>query len=372
MSVPFRGTVGTHRVRLLSATAIVGLLVPLTADARPRSSVEAHAGGTVRVAFLQGEQLALVSRRGATPSDAVKVLIAGPTAGERARGFRTYVAAAARLRRMSVVGSLATVDMNRAFVPASTERRAAGLAQLVRTLTGLDGITRVQILVDGAPPVGLVPGVSLAHPITLRLLETPNIPVPVPPQLRLPAPDAATKSLQSQLIDLGYLVRGDDDGRFGPATQDALLTFQKWERLDRTGTLDAKTKARLVTATRPAPASLGQRGKRAEILLDRQVALLIQDNRVVRAISVSTGKPSTPTPPGDYQVYAKIPRWWSTPFREWLPWALPFVGGIAFHEFQVVPTYPASHGCVRQRYTVARWTYAFAQVGMRVKVIARS
>jgi lipoprotein-anchoring transpeptidase ErfK/SrfK len=93
---------------------------------------------------------------------------------------------------------------------------------------------------------------------------------------------------------------------------------------------------------------------------------------VVRAISVSTGKPSTPTPPGDYRVYAKIERWWSTPFREWLPGALPFVGGIAFHEFQVVPTYPASHGCVRQLPTVAQWTYGFAYVGMPVKVIASS
>ena len=60
------------------------------------------------------------------------------------------------------------------------------------------------------------------------------------------------------------------------------------------------------------------------------------------------------------------------PFREWLPWALPFVGGIAFHEFLVVPPYPASHGCVRQSYTVARWTYNFAGVGMPVRVLAKS
>jgi hypothetical protein len=56
-----------------------------------------------------------------------------------------------------------------------------------------------------------------------------------------------------------------------------------------------------------------------------------------RTIAVSTGKPSTPTPPGNYRVDAKIRRWWSTPFREWLPYALPFVGGIAFHEFLDVP-----------------------------------
>ena len=92
----------------------------------------------------------------------------------------------------------------------------------------------------------------------------------------------------------------------------------------------------------------------------------------MRTIPVSTGKPATPTPPGDYRVYAKIPRWWSTPFREWLPWALPFVGGIAFHELQDVPVFPASHGCVRQSFTVAKWTYDFASVGMPVKVIAKS
>jgi L,D-transpeptidase catalytic domain len=79
----------------------------------------------------------------------------------------------------------------------------------------------------------------------------------------------------------------------------------------------------------PTPITRGGSEKRAEVLLDRQVALLIVGNKVVRTIAVSTGKPSTPTPPGSYRVYAKIRRWWSTPFREWLPWALPFVGGIA-------------------------------------------
>ena len=187
----------------------------------------AHAAGSVQVAFLQGEQLSVVSRSGATPAQAVHALLAGPTAAERKRGFRTYLAAGTKLHRLGVSGSLATVDLNQAFAAGTTERRAARLAQLVRTLTGLDGITRVQVLVNGSPPLGLVEGVSLARPITLRLLETPNVPVPVPPQPRLPAPDAATQTLQQQLIDLGYLLPGDDDGRFGPATSDALLTFQK-------------------------------------------------------------------------------------------------------------------------------------------------
>lgn len=93
---------------------------------------------------------------------------------------------------------------------------------------------------------------------------------------------------------------------------------------------------------------------------------------MVFAIAVSTGKPFTPTPPGHYRVYAKIPRWWSTPFREWLPWAVPFVGGIAFHEYLSVPAYAASHGCVRQLPAVARMTYEFAEIGMPVDVVGRT
>jgi hypothetical protein len=313
-----------------------------------------------------------VARSGKTPRDAVHALIAGPTVAERARGFRTYYAARTKLRRLHVAGPLATVDFNGAFASGSDEQRAARVGQLLRTLTGLHGITRVQLLVGGARPLGLVKGISLGSPITLRLLQRPNIPVPVPPQLRLPPPDPATKRLQNRLIKLGYLVSGDADGRFGPETSDAILAFQKWERLTRTGVVNSTTRSRLATAVRPTPVSRAALGKRAEILLRRQVTLLITDNHVVRAISVSTGKPSTPTPPGSYSVYAKIPRWWSTPFREWLPWALPFVGGIAFHQFPVVPAYPASHGCVRQLPTVAQWTYRFAYVGMPVKVIAGS
>ena len=314
-----------------------------------------------------------VTRPGATPLDAVRQLIAGPTRAERDRGFRTYVPADTRVRSVTVANGLATVDLTDPFAngpdPASMLAR---LSELVHTLTGLDGTKKVQLLIDGAATAGMFPGVSTSNPITLGFLETPNVPVAKQPQARLPAPDPAVKATQRRLIALGYLVAGDDDGRFGPATQNAILAFQKWERLDRTGLLDSPTKSRLATAGRPSPRTHGGAGKRAEILLDRQVALLISNDKVVRTIAVSSGKPSTPTPPGDYRVYAKIPRWWSVPFREWLPYALPFVGGIAFHEFADVPAYPASHGCVRQSSTVAPWTYGFAYVGMPVKVIATS
>jgi lipoprotein-anchoring transpeptidase ErfK/SrfK len=353
--------------RLTLLLALAGALVAVApSGAAPTSPL-------VSVYFLQGEQLAHVTRPGATAADAVRQLIAGPTRVERRRGFRTYVPAGTPVHGVTVANGLATVDLGNAFVSGgNAESLLARLSELVRTLTGVQGTTSVQLLIDGAPVSGVFPGIATSGPVTFHTLQTPNVAVPQPPQERLPAPEPAVKTLQQQLITLGYLVRGDDDGRFGPTTQNGILAFQKWSGLDRTGLLDPRTKAQLATASRPVPITKGASGKRAEILLDRQVALLIYNNKVVRTIPVSTGKPSTPTPPGDYHVYAKIPRWWSTPFREWLPWALPFVGGIAFHEFGDVPVFAASHGCVRQSFTVARWTYNFAYVGMPVKVIAKS
>jgi peptidoglycan hydrolase-like protein with peptidoglycan-binding domain len=356
-----------HRLLILGPAAV------LAAATVAAMAATASATARVPVYFLRGEQLAPVSRQGATPSDAVRQLLAGPTPAEIALGFRTYVPRGSRVLGVKVANDLVTIDLSREFVSGrDSESMLARLSELVRTVTGRHGVTQVQLLVEGSAVDGVFPGVPTKQPITFDYLRTPNVPVPTPPALKLPAPDARVKALQRELIDLGYLVKGDDDGRLGPTTANAILAFQKWERLDRTGSIDAETSARIETAARPQPLSSGGTGRRAEILLDRQVALLINHNAVVRAIAVSTGKPSTPTPPGDYRVYAKIQRWWSTPFREWLPWALPFVGGIAFHEFGVVPVYAASHGCVRQSPTVARWTYNFASVGMPVKVIAKS
>jgi hypothetical protein len=44
---------------------------------------------TVSIYFVQGEQLAPITRSGATAVDAVRRLIAGPTRAERDHGFRT-------------------------------------------------------------------------------------------------------------------------------------------------------------------------------------------------------------------------------------------------------------------------------------------
>jgi lipoprotein-anchoring transpeptidase ErfK/SrfK len=327
----------------------------------------------VHVYFLQGEQLVAVTRPGTSTAGAVRQLLAGPRSAEAARGVRTYVPHGTALRRISVTGGVATVDVTSRFTAAApADRLFARLAQLVRTVTGSHKGLQVQLLVEGKKVSGVFPGVPTEAPITFRYLQTPNKPVPPPPREKGVPVDPAVRLVQRRLIDLHYLPAGSADGRLGPVTLEAVLAFQKWERLPRTGVIDAKTRARLPAASQPAPSLHASTARRIEVLLDRQVALLVENGAVKSAIAVSTGKPSTPTPPGHYRVYAKIPRWWSTPFREWLPWAVPFVGGIAFHQYLTVPAYAASHGCVRQVPAVARITYDFADVGMAVDVLART
>jgi lipoprotein-anchoring transpeptidase ErfK/SrfK len=346
--------------------ALTGVLVAGAATAAPAR--------TFYVYLLRGEQLAAVPREGSSPADAVRKLVAGPTTAERKRSFRTYIPSGTRLNALTVAEGVATVDLSARFISGKdVDSLQARLAQVVRTVSVATGVTQVQLLIDGTKVSGVFPGIPTEQPITFGLLQTPNRPVPKsPPRRGRGRPDPRVKQAQQQLIVLGYLPPSTADGRLGPVTGEAVLAFQKWERLNRTGVLDAATRTRLNVAERPTPVSSGGSGKRAEVLIDRQVALLIRDNAVFRTIAVSSGKPSTPTPPGNYRVYAKIERWWSVPFREWLPWAVPFVGGIAFHQFGVVPTYPASHGCVRQDFSVARMTYDFADVGMPVRVLARS
>jgi hypothetical protein len=174
-------------------------------------------------------------------------------------------------------------------------------------------------------------------------------------------------------VELGYLPRGSVDGLFGPQTWYAVVAFQKWEGLERDGIVGPRTTAALRKARRPVPRThVRGRATRVEVLLDRQLALVVRRNRVLRTLHVSTGVEGFETPPGSYRVFRKKRRSWSVPYKVWLPWASYFVGGVAFHRSSDVRVVPASHGCVRLTRHDARWLYERTPVGTRVRVLARS
>jgi peptidoglycan hydrolase-like protein with peptidoglycan-binding domain len=322
----------------------------------------AHAQHTVRVHFLQGEQTVVVERPGSTPADALGALLAGPTPEEQGRRIVSELPAGLPLLGLEVTSGVATVDFGRAFGAGDPASVSARSAQVVLTLTGFPGVREVRLFVEGAELAVLTRADVLAPP--------PPRPAAAPALPRM-AGSMTVLQVQRRLVGLGYLPTGAATDRFDQRTRTAVIAFQKWERLVRDGIPGPVTQAALLVAKRPKPRTVGP-GTRVEVLLDRQVALVIRRGRVLRTVHVSTGKRGYATPVGRYQVTHKSRRSWSVPYRVWLPWATYFVRGIAFHQSQNVPVRPVSHGCVRVTAGDARWLYALTPVGTKVRVIARS
>jgi L,D-transpeptidase catalytic domain/Sporulation and spore germination/Putative peptidoglycan binding domain len=338
-------------------------LVLLTLLAVLVTAPTAHARETLRVYFLQGEQAVAAERPGATPAEAVAALLAGPSRDEQGRRIVSELPAGLHLRGLESADGVATVDFGSAFADGDVEGVSARVAQVVLTLTGLAGIDEVRVLVEGTELAVRTRADILAQPAAPRPAAAPAL-----PRVR---GSMTVLQLQRRLIKLGYMPLGSATDRFDQRTLSAVIAFQKWERLVRDGIPGPVTQAALLAAKRPKPRTAGP-GTRVEVLLDRQVALVIRGGRVLRTVHISTGKRGYATPVGRFQVTRKSRRSWSVPYRVWMPWATYFVRGIAFHQSPNVPVRPVSHGCVRVTAANARWLYALTPVGTKIRVIARS
>lgn len=303
--------------------------------------------------FLRDGRPVAVHRAAPGMPGIVRSLLAGPTRRERSDGLRTAIPPGTALRDLTIARRVVTVDLAARFTAGRDEASLrARVGQLVRTLRAVPGVVGVRVRIEGGVPVGLFPGYDLRTTV------------------REPAPDAQAPGLrdvQQLLADLGFMAPTGVTGAPGDETSVAVLAFQKWSGLPRTGVLDPRTTAAVEHATRPQPV-LRRPGRRVEILLGRQVALAVVDNRVERVFHISSGSYGR-TPSGRFHVYRKERLSWSIPFSTWMPFASYFVGGIAFHAYPSVPAYPASHGCVRMMARDAPLMYAFATYGTPVDVL---
>ncbi len=78
-------------------------------------------------------------------------------------------------------------------------------------------------------------------------------------------------------------------GKLDSQTSTAVLGFQKWANLTRDGALGRRNGRGTRSERRGRRPRLRAPGRRIEVQLRRQVALLIEDNRVVRAVHISSG-----------------------------------------------------------------------------------
>jgi hypothetical protein len=312
---------------------------------------------TVQVAFVRDGKLVRVERivpRGARPElHALRELVQGPTREERARGIRSAIREGVRPRSIrSSDGTWLVSFSRRLFSPATPRTKRMRLAQIGATLYRLGGPQEhAAISTEGRLATMLRLGV---HPRTWREREGEKGYV------------YNLRGVQLRLLQLGYLSSAQVTGTNDYSTGQALLAFQGWEGLVRTGTVTGETQLALVRADRPRPRSGGS-GRRVEIHRNLGVLLMIEGREVERAVHTSTGAGGA-TPSGTFRVYRKEVMSWSYPFSVWMPFASYFVGGIAMHEYPDVPSYPASHGCVRLPSGDAHRVFRFAEHGTPVHV----
>ncbi|MDQ5822568.1 MAG: L,D-transpeptidase family protein, partial [Actinomycetota bacterium] len=179
------------------------------------------------------------------------------------------------------------------------------------------------------------------------------------PRLGYGSRGPAVRGLEQRLWDLRYALQRVD-GSYGVDTRDAVIAFQKVTGLPRTGNVDARVWRALARAT--VPRARYPSGNHVEVDKSRQVLFEVRDGKVVLAVAVSTGATGN-TPLGTWHVYSRVAGW------SWVLWyPTYFLRGFAIHGYPEVPTYPASHGCVRVPMWVATRLYSMHPHGFTIRI----
>jgi L,D-transpeptidase-like protein/putative peptidoglycan binding protein len=153
------------------------------------------------------------------------------------------------------------------------------------------------------------------------------------------------------------------DAVYDYATADAVLAFQQVHGLPRTGSVDGRFWA--VLRTSGPPLARIRSGDHIEVDKTRQVLFEVRNGVVVSVSRVSTGATGN-TPVGHWHVYSKGPGFNAKGMYD----SLYFIGNFAIHGYASVPTYPASHGCIRTPMWFAPGFYSRWGIGTNVFVFA--
>jgi hypothetical protein len=169
--------------------------------------------------------------------------------------------------------------------------------------------------------------------------------------------------LQSELSALHYAVTLN--GTFDEATGQAVIAYRKLTGLARVPDTDAQVFHLMRRGAGAFRVRDRNDGRHVEADLAAQVLAEIEPGgRVRRIYTISSGKPSTPTVLGRFQVYLKTPGVNS----EGMVDSNYFIRGYAIHGYPEVPTYAASHGCLRVPIPDAPAIYAWVRIGTPVDV----
>lgn len=193
---------------------------------------------------------------------------------------------------------------------------------------------------------------------------------------------ADVKALQSKLNGLGYW-NGTADGTYGELLSQAVMAYQKAAGIDADGVAGPDTTTTLARNVRPVPRTTT--GDAIEVDKAKQLVMVVVGGKLKYTFNTSTGsgqtymQPGNPgelpteevavTPEGKFVIERSIDGLRKSKLGElWRP--RYFYEGYALHGANSVPSYPASHGCVRLANDVIDFVWAsnLAPIGRTVWV----
>lgn len=177
----------------------------------------------------------------------------------------------------------------------------------------------------------------------------------------------SVRFLQARLLGLHYSV--GVNGSYDGATGRAVLAYRKVNGMPRTTNASRRIFFRLADGRGGFRARYPGHGRHVEGDLTHQVLALINPHgRVYRVFTMSSGKPSTPTVLGSFHFYTHE----LGTNSEGMVDSSYFIRGYAVHGYPDVPTYAASHGCLRIPIPNARFVHDWIRIiGERIDVYYR-
>ncbi len=177
----------------------------------------------------------------------------------------------------------------------------------------------------------------------------------------------SVRLLQSELNAMHFVV--PLNGVFDEATGRAVIAYRKMTGLARVSSTNLTVFEKLQHGAGTFHVRYPHDGRHVEADLTRQVLAEIEPGGRIHALyTMSSGKPSTPTVIGRFRVYSKTPGTNS----EGMVDSNYFIRGYAIHGYAEVPTYAASHGCLRVPIPNASAIYGWVQYGTPVDVYNES
>jgi peptidoglycan hydrolase-like protein with peptidoglycan-binding domain len=190
------------------------------------------------------------------------------------------------------------------------------------------------------------------------------------------------EALQRKLAEL-HFDAGVPDGAYGIATLYAVQGFQKLAGMAPDGKVGPEVQAALANPPFPSPMVPNGAPTRVEVDLQRQLLFLYVDGNLDLITHVSTGSGEeycverdcgnkAITPEGGFRFMWRYKGWRESRLGKLYNPVYFTRSGVAIHGSTSVPTYPASHGCVRIPMHIAEWFPSRVRSGDEVYVLAHA